>query len=280
MMKNIVVRATIVAAALTCTAIPASAQFTPRSVEDPATGEQYHVEGAIGLWPPGANMSISSEALGIIGSNINFKKDLGQTDHSFPEFRVELKPGRKHKFRFQYIPINYEQESVLTRDIVFQGIKFTAGLPVNSQLSWKAYRFAYEYDFISRNRGFVGLILDAKYTDVTAALQSPIDYEEIHGRAPVPTIGGVGRFYVAPNISITGELTGITVPNALSEQYHAHYYDLNFYGTVNFTNNIGAQIGYRMFNVGYDIKDDNLTRITDSGSFVLKGLFFGAVARF
>jgi hypothetical protein len=278
-MNKIVTRLFLLIAALGLFPAASNAQFTPRSLGDPATGERYHIEASVGLWSPSADMSITSESdFGIAGTLIDFKKDLGLTDSTFKELHLVLRPSKRNKLRFQYIPINFEQEATLNRDIIFQGIRYRVGLPVNSQLDWKAYRFAYEFDFVSRDRGFAGLLLDAKYTDVFAALQSPIDNESLHARAPIPTIGGIGRYYVVPNISITGELTGMKIPDSISEDYKGHYVDLDIYGTVNFTNNFGAQVGYRSFDLGYTVKDEDV--ITDSGSFVLKGLYFGAVARF
>src|SRR5262249_695083 len=189
--------------ALLLVASPVAAQFTPRTLNDPATGEQFHIEGAAGFWMPTADMSIASEALGIVGSTIDFKKDLGLTDQRLSELQAVFRPARKHKLRFAYIPIDFAQEATVQRDIKFNGQLYAKGLPVNSELAWKAYRFAYEYDFITRNRGFGGVIFEAKYTDVTATLQSPIADQFIHARAPIPAIGGIGRFYVVPNISIT-----------------------------------------------------------------------------
>ena len=262
------------AAALLMAAQPVAAQYTPRTLDDPATGEKYHIEGALGFWSPSAEMSISSEQLGIIGSTIDFKTDLGMKDQRFREFHATVRPARKHKLRFQYIPIKYEQGPFqITRNLTFNGQLYRVGLSVNSQLEWKAYRFTYEYDFLTRNRWYAGFLLEAKYTDVSAALQSQFVDEFIHARAPVPAVGGVFRGYVTPNISITGELSGITIPSSVSEQYNAHYADLDIYGTVNFTNNIGAQVGYRSFDVGYQIEEDR-------GAFVLKGLYFGVVARY
>jgi len=77
--------------------------------------------------------------------------------------------------------------------------------------------------------------------------------------------------------TLQGRFVATSVNNgcvAYTHHHHAYYrldFDLN--GTVNFTNNIGAQVGYRSFDVGY--KFDN-----DDGSFVLKGLYFGIVARY
>ena len=261
------------AVALLFVASPARAQFTPRTLNDPATGEQFHIEGGADIWKPSASMSIQSEALGIVGSQIDFKKDLGLTDTSFHEFRLVFRPARKHKLRLQYIPIEFAQDATIQRDIKFNGQLYAKGLPVQSDLLWKAYRFAYEYDFITKNRGFGGFILEAKYTDVTANLKSPLVEEFIHAKAPIPAIGGIARVYVVPNISITGELTGLKIPDSVSKEYKAHYADLDIYGTLNFTNYIGVQGGYRSLDVGYHVD-------SDTGSFVLRGIYFGVVARY
>jgi hypothetical protein len=262
-------------AAVLLVASPAAAQFTPKSLNDPATGEQFHIEGAAGFWMPTANMSIASEALGIVGSTIDFKNDLGLTDQRLSELQVVGRPARRHKLRFAYIPIDYVQDNgfKIPHDIIFNGQKYASGIPTNSELLWKAYRFAYEYDFITRNRGFGGFILEAKYTDVTASLETPVVNQFIHAKAPIPAIGGIARYYIVPNISITGEVTGVKIPDSISKQYKAHYADVDIYGTLNFTNNIGVQGGFRSIDVGYHVD-------SDTGSFVLRGIYFGVVARY
>ena len=150
---------------------------------------------------------------------------------------------------------------------------------MNSTLLWKAYRFGYEYNFITKNRGFAGFILEAKYTDVAATLTMPIrslnEYDRAY--APIPAIGGIARFYVVPNISITGDITGFSVPSSIADKFSpgakAHYVDVDIYGTLNLTNNIGAQLGYRSLDMGYVFK-------TDTGSFTFKGPYIGVVARY
>jgi hypothetical protein len=263
-----------VAAMLLWTALPAFAQFKPRPTGESATAETYHVEGFIGFWNPGATMTITSESLGIPGNLIDFKQDLGLQDQRFADFGVTLRPARKHKFRFQAIPIQYNNGPInISHDIVFNGQRYRASIPVTSTLDWKAYRFGYEYDFVSLNRGFGGLVLEAKYTDVTATLATPTFSEFAHATAPIPAIGGIVRVYVVPNIAITGEVTGLKFPSGVIEDFEAHYADIDIYGTVNFTPNVGAQIGWRSLDIGYLLK-------RDTGSFVLRGLYFGVVARY
>jgi hypothetical protein len=252
----------------------ASAQFRPRPLQDPATGERYHVEAAAGFWFPSADITVSSEGLGIPGSNVDLKQDLGLSDSRLPELHLVLRPGRAHKFRFQYIPVSYEQSAVLTREIVFNGQRYRVGLPVSSTFDWKAYRFGYEFDFISTDRAYGGVVLDLKYTDVTATILTPLAAAEFtREQVPIPAIGGIFRVYPVPNVSITGEITGSKLPANLIKNAQGHYLDVDFYGTLNFTNNIGVQLGYRAFDVGYIFSDG-------SGTFNLRGLYFGVVARY
>ncbi len=273
----------VIAAVFVITATPAFAQFQPRRLEDPATGEKFRVEGSAGFWSPSADMTLSSVSLGIPGTTIDFVNDLGLTNKRFGELHLVLRPARKHKLRLQYIPITFQKDGhQISREITFNGQRYTLNTPVNWLFDWKAYRFGYEYDFISRSRGFGGIILDVKYTDVYASLQTPFQAEPefVHPRGPVPALGGIARVYVVPNISITGELTGFTIPDSISKDlpFDGHYFDLDIYGTLNFTNNVGAQVGYRSFDVGVTVTENN--GATSAGAFLMKGIYFGIVARY
>jgi hypothetical protein len=260
--------------ALLCfVAAPASAQYQPRTLNDPPTGEKYHIEASAGYWFPSADITVSSEQLGIAGSQIVAKRDLGLTDQKFAVLSVELRPARSHKFRLNYIPVNFTQNTTLAQDIVFNGIRYRLGLPLNSVLDWKTYELTYEYDFVVKNWGYVGFDLQAKYTDVQVSLASPLATEFAHARGPIPALGFVGRYYVVPNISVTGEFSAFKIPDSIDSRYNAHYVDIDVYGTMNFTNNIGVKGGYRSRDVGYLIK-------SDSGAFTLRGIYFGAVVRY
>ena len=261
--------------ALLAGGVPAEAQYSVRGASDRATGENYRIEIGGDFWNPTPNIAIASESIrGIIGDKIDFIDDLGLEKSRFSQLRIVLHPATKHKLRFEFTPIKYEQpEGRLQRDVVWNGLTYSVTLPVATTVEWKAYRFTYEYDIIYRDRGFLGLILEAKYTDVRAELENIINKEYVHARAPIPAVGLIGRVYVAPNISVTGEFSGFRLPESIDENYRATYYDFDLYGTVNFTEHVGAQVGYRSFDVFYRI--DN-----DEGDLKLKGPYFGAVVRF
>jgi hypothetical protein len=252
----------------------AHAQFAATPFSDPATGERYHIEASFAFWNPDPHFLIASESLpGILGTTIDAVSDLGITKHRINEFRLVLRPARKHKFRLDYLPMSYTASSTVKRVFVFNGIRYDLNLPVQTELSWKTWHLGYEYDFLYRDRWFVGFVLQIKATDIQASLRAPIGTEFARAQAPIPTLGGIARVYVVPNISITGELVGLKIPEGIDERYQAHYFDFDLYGTVNFNDYVGAQVGYRSLDLGYLIEGD-------LGDFKAKGLYFGAVVRY
>lgn len=261
------------AALCTVTASPAVAQPSFGSYSTSATGETYKVEFGATLFNPTPTLIVSSEQEGNPGTRIDFVDDLGGEKKRLWELRAVFRPGRKHKLRVHYLPADYTSDSVLRRTVVFNNIRYDAGLPVQSEIDWKTLRMGYEYDFVYRDRGFVGVIVEVKQTWARVQLDSPIASEFSEAAAPIPGLGAIARVYVAPNISITGEATGMRIPDSVDEDWRVVYFDYDVYGTVNITDRVGAQLGYRSIDVSYDID-------LDSGDLTLKGVYFGGVVRF
>ena len=263
--------------AVLCASAPAEAQYGARRASSRATGETYHVEIAGTIWNPTPDIVISSEGLGQLGDAVDFVNTLGIEQTRFKQLKIVLRPATKHKFRFEYTPITYDAQATVPLTFVFNGQRFDVGVPVTTNVEWKAYRFGYEWDFLYLDRGFAGVLLDVKYTDITATLtaSSVGTAQFTHARAPIPAIGFIGRGYVVPNISITGEFSFFKLPEKAlnSDQYSGKYYDFDLYGTVNFSDHLGAQLGYRSFDAYYKVKQD-------TGTLKLKGIYFGGVVRF
>ena len=236
-------------------------------------GEDYTLEFLGGLWDPRPTIVASSEQFGIIGSNIDFTDDLGMLRKPHTEVRLTLKTSRRHKLRFHWLPIQYNQSTVLQRPLVFQGISFDAGIPVSSFMKWYAWRFGYEFDVVARERGYFGLILEAKYTAIESALDSEVGYEFVRARAPIPAIGAIARIYVTRFTPITAEFTIFQLPDDLIAGYRAKYVDFDIYGTLNLSKHVGANLGYRSIELNYLIA-------RDSGELKLNGIYLSGVFRF
>jgi hypothetical protein len=266
--------AALFGAALLLWSTPATAQVGA-GAGGGSIGERYNIEGAAAFWSPQPELLVASESLGIPGDRIDLVNDLGIERKKIPDLRLVLRPALKHKFRFNYLPLKYSAESVVNREFVFNGQRYRIGLPVNTTANLTTFRFGYEYDFFYRSRGFIGVLLDVKYANIDVQLDSPIGSEFTSQVAPIPTVGIVGRGYVLPNLSVTGEVSFFNVPDNIAEQLEAdgRYLDYDIYGTFNFNRYVGAQLGVRSIDVSY-FND------LDTGILNMTGWYFGGVLRY
>ena len=254
-------------------AADASAQY--RRPSSAVVGEEYHIEASYGWWNAQPSLIVNSESLAILGSDVNLIEDLGIEKHKLGKLDLVLRPGKKHRFRFQRLPVHYEASNTVKRSFVFNGQNYNVGLPVRTTATFDTYRFGYEYDFLHFAKGFVGAMIDVKYTDVNVELNSPIGSEFTKAVAPIPTFGFIGRGYPLPNLAITSELSFFRVPDSLAEKLNGDgsYTDFDVNATYNFNRFIGTQAGYRRVNIFYDVD-------LDSGTLKFTGLYFGGVIRY
>jgi hypothetical protein len=248
------------------------AQYAAPELRTEAIGEKYHVEAAFSLWMPSLFGVVSSEQFGILGDEIDFENDLGFKRTRFKDLRIVLRPATKHRFRIQYTPVVYSAETTLNRSVIFNGQLYPVSLPIQSSVGWKVWRVGYEYDFIYKPRGFVGVLVEGRFTEFSAELNSLIATEFTRARAPLPAIGGVGRVYVLPEVAINFELTGFKVPD-IDPKYKASYFDWDIHGTFNVNNYVGMQVGWRRMTT-FLVVDRDL------GDTKFQGMWFGGVVRY
>ena len=130
---------------------------------------------------------------------------------------------------------------------MFNGQRYTIGLPVTTSVDLSTYSFGYEYDFLYFSRGFVGASVNLKYTNVDVDLQSPIGAEFFDQAAPIPAFGFAGRGYLRRTSRSISSYRFFRIPNSLSgaagrrRQLHR----LRSPRHLQLHNNVGAQLGWR-----------------------------------
>jgi hypothetical protein len=250
----------------------AEAQFSLEQPLPPA--EIYHVEFGMGFWSPEPELVLRLDGASGIGSDVDFVQEFGIAKKRFRELRGTLKPGRKHKIRFDYVPFRYDAASVVQETFVYGGQQFTVGIEATTSVTWDLWKFGYEWDFYSGPAGFAGLVTDLKYSKVSASVSAAgLGSQLAEAKAPVPGIGGIARGYVSKNFSLTGEFTFFKMPDSFSEEIDGTFYDFDAYATVNLGRHAGVHGGYRSITVDYLASED-------AGALKMKGLYFGGVIRF
>jgi len=244
----------------------------------PAIGEVYGLEIGASWWTADPLGVITSERLGLIGSDVNFQSDLALSATRFRELHLVVRPTTKFKVRLQYSPLKYDASTILQRDITFSGVVFPISVPVNSSFDWTMLRTGIEYDFLHRSRGFLGVLVEARRTRVDASIMTPgaslVDPAEVSltRTAWLPAIGVVARGYVMPRLAIDVEYGGSSIPK-IKNKYSGHYTDFDVHATFNLTNNFGVQGGWRKVHTFLDIEQD-------TGDVTFEGPWFGASVRY
>jgi hypothetical protein len=254
--------------------VRAEAQFTPPPAITPA--EDFNVELALMWWQPEPALTLTTGDVRV--GTVDFVQEFGLGEKRFREFRATLKPGRKHKLRFSHVPIKYDQDAVLQREVVIENVAFPPGTNANADINWDVYRFGYEWDFVSREHGFIGLVTELKYNRVKAEVtgtasafgQTQTFDVAVDQTAPVPTIGAIARGYLGQYVSVTGEFTALKVDR---EAFRGKVYDFEIYGAAHLGKFVGVQVGYRSLDVDYRVDEDE-------GTMTMKGPYFGGFIRF
>ncbi len=154
--------------------------------------------------------------------SIDINKDLGF--NSYPTFsgKVDWKFTRKNHLYVTIIPLDTSRQTILKRTFTFQGQTFDAGLTTSSSLNTLAVAPGYEYDFIRRKRGHVGVALQMDLFNTTAKISAAAqvtgdgthhDAVSASGSllAPIPVAGPDFRLYLtnSPRVFVDGNVLGM-----------------------------------------------------------------------
>jgi hypothetical protein len=154
--------------------------------------------------------------------SIDLTKDLGF--NSYPTFsgKVDWKFTRKNHLYVTIIPLDTSHQTMLNRTFTFQGQTFDAGLTTSSSLNTLAVAPGYEYDFIRRKRGHLGVALQMDLFNTTAKISAAaqVTGDGVHHDAvsasgsllaPIPVAGPDFRFYLtnSPRVFVGGNVLGM-----------------------------------------------------------------------
>ncbi len=154
--------------------------------------------------------------------SIDLSKDLGF--NSYPTFsgKVDWKFTRKNHLYVTIIPLDTSRQTILNRTFTFQGQTFDAGLTTSSSLNTLAVAPGYEYDFIRRKRGHLGVALQMDLFNTTAKISAAAQvtgdgthHEAVSASgsllAPIPVAGPDFRLYLtnSPRVFVDGNVLGM-----------------------------------------------------------------------
>jgi outer membrane protein len=158
----------------------------------PASSSAFEVGARGYYWFPSLDGNVKVDGAGIIGTSIDFDKDLGIDDESYPTIEAFI-GADKHHFSLAYTSIDYSGTKTLTKTIVFNGKTYSTSALVSSSIEYRQIDFAYQYDFLNLENilaGFsLGGVFQVTYLDGKVSLKTTGIDEKEEFALPIPMIG-------------------------------------------------------------------------------------------
>ncbi len=133
----------------------------------------------------------------------DLSKDFNFSTYSTFTGAVDWHFKRKHHFTFAASPVYSSKSATITRDITFQGVTYHTGATVNADLNSLTFSPGYQYDFIRRRQGYLGLAVSLHLLDTSAKLAgigtvngvTAVRAASGSTFAPLPVLGPEARWY-------------------------------------------------------------------------------------
>lgn len=177
---------------------------------------------------------IQASGNGVNIGTIDLQKDLGLPNYSTFAGKADWKFTRKNHLFVEAIPLNMSHQTVLARTFTFQGQTFTAGLTTSSSLNTTFLAPGYQYDFIRRKRGHLGLALQMNLFDTKANISAAA---QIVGGVAHPAVAASGSL-LAP-IPVGGPDFRFYLTNSPKVFVHANVLGMYLFGYGNFVSSEG-----------------------------------------
>lgn len=208
-----------------------------------------------------------------LGTNIDFKTDLGLQDENFPEGRFTWHTGPNSELRLGYTQISYRGDRNIQRTIEFDGETYAAGTRVITDLDVRYLSLGWAWQFINIAKGKVrfGTLLEVMGFWVDASLEAPNLAPPVRESADftigLPVIGVALDINPHRAVNIFAEISGLPAGRL------GYFFDAEAGIKIIPIKNLSIVGGYRILGIKAEDEPD-FARLRISGPFV------GATLRF
>ena len=185
--------------------LPVSAQDAIPS--HPALTDSFYF--GLGAFVPKTSTSaqVDSSTLGA-GANIDFERAFGmETQKTVPDAFARWRFSDRWRVEAEYFDLNRNGDKVLTQDITWNGVTYTANTEVVSKFNFNDVRASVGYSLFKRKDKEIGVAFGfhiATYNVGVSAAGKGNDTEKI--LAPLPVFSAYGQFALTDEWAVGGRL--------------------------------------------------------------------------
>jgi hypothetical protein len=203
--------------------------------------ERYHLRGEYWRWEVNLDSQLQKGFGTEPGTVIDGTDTLGLTGGGTNVIRATIRFGQSAKLRGSWTQIDFMGDQDSPTNFTFGDEIFFAGDRVVTRVKGGLYSAEFEYDFVKRKEGYMGVFLGAVYLDSDSVLVSPGSGRQVAqtGQVGCPIIGISGRTYYGKRFSFEGEFGGGTIGS------RGNVWVVNFTVRLHLSDRLAAVGGYR-----------------------------------
>ena len=167
----------------------------------------------------------------------------GFQSYSAPFVTADLRVARKHHLLLDLSPKIFSQGKTLLVQVNFQGNTYTAGTSVATKLRSFTYAPGYRYDFLKREQGHLGLVVQVHLISLRGSIQAMAQVSGPNGSSSAAYVASASKFLLLPVIGLDGKL--FLIPGSDRLFVAAYGQGLPFFGYGNYVAGQGT-VGVRL----------------------------------
>jgi len=219
----------------------------------------------VDYWMSKLNADVRSTDLGLLGTKIDAINDLDVSNsENIISASINLNILRSHRFVVSYFALDVKGQKILSEDIAYKGVTYSAATDVSSGLKATLFEGYYEVMLLKQSFGEVGILLGAKYAQIEASLSNAVNGEQSESiDGGVPIIGVQAEVKLPAKFVLSSIAKGF---NLSTGNIDFTVFDMQAALNYNFNRFSRACLGYRYFLI--DGEDSNsLAKVVLNGPY-------------
>jgi hypothetical protein len=179
------------------------------------------------------------------GTRFSLKDDLTPKSALFYRIRLNYTIKSRHTISLLYAPLEIKSKGSVPKDILFEGVVFSANTALTGTYKFNSYRLTYRYELVKKRRFEFGLGLTAKIRDAKIALSTAGLVSEKTNLGFVPIINFRLLWNIVNRFGILLDGDALAAPQGRAE-------DVQVAATYKLSDHLSVRAGYRMLEGGAD----------------------------
>lgn len=146
------------------------------------------------------------------GTDVSLTDDLAADPRPFVRARLGMRIARRHTVNLLAAPLTFHSHGQFDRPVVFEGVEFRPGVPMESTFTFNSYRLTYRYSFYRSDRLDLALGLTAKIREAAIGLRGGGQSATKSNVGFVPIVSFRASWWFAPPVGLLIDGDALAAP--------------------------------------------------------------------